>query len=222
MSRPIAVLRPEPGNHVTATAIEARGRRAIRLPLFETHAISWEVPDPARFDALLLTSANAVRRAGAGLAQLLALPVYAVGDVTAEAARRAGFAVAAVGEAGADALVERAKALRVRRALHLAGRERTLERGGIITEVLTVYASDPLPVRPDTVARLAGSVALIQSARAGSRLAELVDPARRASIALVTTSSQAAAGAGQGWERIVIPAEFRGTALIDAAIALAD
>lgn len=222
MSRAIAVLRPEPGNRVTASAIEARGRRAIRLPLFETHAIAWDVPDPAQFDALLLTSANAVRRAGPGLAELLALPVYAVGDVTAEAAKRAGFTIAATGEAGADALAARAEALGVRRALHLAGRERTLEQSGIIADVVTVYASDPLPVPLEAVAKLAGSVALIQSARAGSRLAELIDPARRGTIALVATSARAAAAAGQGWERIVIPAELRGTALIDTAIALAD
>lgn len=222
MSRAIAVLRPEPGNRVTASAIEARGRPAIRLPLFETHAIAWDVPDPAQFDALLLTSANAVRRAGPGLAELLALPVYAVGDVTAEAAKRAGFVIAATGEADAAALAARAEALGVRRALHLAGRERTLEQGGIVADVVTVYASDPLPVPPDAAAKLAGSVALIQSARAGSRLAELIDPARRGTIALVATSARAGAAAGQGWECIVIPAGFRGTALIDAAIALSD
>ena len=34
MTRPLAVLRPEPGNAATTQAIEALGRRAIRLPLF--------------------------------------------------------------------------------------------------------------------------------------------------------------------------------------------
>lgn len=222
MSRAIAVLRPEPGNRVTAAAIEARGRCAIRLPLFETSPVPWEVPDPARFDALLLTSANAVRHAGEGLVQLLALPVYAVGDVTAEMARRAGFAVAAIGEAGAEALVLQAEALGVRKALHLAARERTLKIGGIVAEVMTVYASEALPITADMAARLAGSVALIQSARAGARLAEIVDPAQRGSIALVATSARAAATAGEGWKRVTVPPDFRGTALIDAAIALTD
>ena len=44
MSLPIAVLRPEPGNRVTAAAVEAAGRRAIRLPLFEIVAVPWEAP----------------------------------------------------------------------------------------------------------------------------------------------------------------------------------
>lgn len=221
-TRPIAVLRPEPGNRVTAAAIEARGRRAIRLPLFETHAIAWEVREQNRFDALVLTSANAVRLGGSGLARLLDLPVYAVGEVTAEAARRAGFAVAAIGDAGAEALAHQAEALGVRRALHLAARERTLEPGGIIAEVATVYASEALPIAPDAAARLTGSVALVQSARAGARLAEVIAPAERASIALLATATRSAAAAGTGWERVLIPSDFRPSALIDAAIALAD
>lgn len=222
MSRAIAVLRPEPGNRVTAAAIEAQGRHAIRLPLFEARPLAWDVPDPSRFDALLLTSANAVRHAGPGLSQLRDLPVHAVGDVTAEAARRAGFAVAATGDAGAEALVAQATALGVRHALHLAGRERTLEAGGIIAQVLTVYASEALPVTPHEAAKLAGAVALVQSARAGARLAEIVEPAARGDIALIAPSARAAAAAGDGWERIIVPPDFRGTALIDAAIALAD
>ena len=86
MSRPIVVLRPEPGNRVTAAAIEGRGLRAIRLPLFAVQPVAWQAPDPAGFDALLLTSANAVRHGGAGLARLLSLPVFAVGEATADAA----------------------------------------------------------------------------------------------------------------------------------------
>lgn len=222
MSRAIAVLRPEPGNRATATLIEARGHRAIRLPLFEARALAWHAPDPALFDALLLTSANAVRHGGTGLARLRALPVHAVGEATAEAARQAGFAVVAVGESGAAALVAQAESAGVRRALHLAGRERTLEVGGIVAQVLAVYASEPLPVTPDAAATLAGSIALVQSARAGARLAEIVAPADRAGIALVAVSARAADAAGQGWECVVTPPDLRGTALIDTAIALAD
>ena len=66
MTRPIAVLRPEPGNAATADRIAALGLAAIRLPLFEVRALDWAPPDPAGFDALLLTSANAPRLAGPG------------------------------------------------------------------------------------------------------------------------------------------------------------
>ncbi|KTF69625.1 uroporphyrinogen-III synthase [Sphingomonas sp. HT-1] len=220
MSRPIAVLRPEPGNRITAAAIEGRGRRAIRLPLFATRPIAWGVPDAAAFDALILTSANAVRWAGEGLAALQRLPVYAVGEATASAARRAGLEVAAVGQAGAAALATAAEAAGVRRALHLTGRERTLEAGGIVAAVVPVYASETLPVSPEAVAALSGSVALIQSARAGVRLAEIAPD--RAGIALAAISAAAAAAAGEGWAAVAIAPVPETEALIEAAIALYD
>lgn len=222
MSRAIAVLRPEPGNGATAATIEARGRIAIRMPLFAVRPVAWKVPDSKSFDALILTSANAVRHGGAGLSALHRLPVHAVGEVTAEAARQAGFHVAHVGAEGADSLIAQARAAGIRHALHLAGRERTIEPGGIVAHVVTVYASEPHV--PRDAARLAGSVALVQSARAGTRLGEVVDGAglARGGIALVAVSARAAQAAGTGWERVMVPGETSSEALIEAAIALAD
>ena len=224
MSRAIAVLRPEPGNRVTAAAIEARGRAAIRLPLFEARPLVWSAPSPSDHDALIFTSANAVRRAGPKLARLLALPVYSVGEATTQAAQRAGFNVVATGSAGAAELIATAEAAGVRRALHLAGRERTLGEGGIVSRAIPVYGSDALPVSPDAIRSLGGSVALIQSARAGARLAELAGEAglERGTVVLVAVSAAAARAAGAGWERVAIPADVSSAAAIDAALALAD
>lgn len=224
MTRPIAVLRPEPGNRVTAAAIEARGRRAIRLPLFAVAPVAWHPPAPGDFDALVVTSANAVRHGGAGLAALLELPVYAVGEATAQAARTAGFDVVATGSAGAAALLETARAQGVARAIHLAGQARTIEPGGIVAEVHTVYASTALAVADDAVRRIAGAVVLVQSARAGRRLAELVDSLGidRAQIAIVAISAAAAAAAGDGWGTIAIPPAPDSAQLLDRACALAD
>lgn len=221
MSRAIAVLRPEPGNRVTAAAIEARGRIAIRMPLFEVRPLAWDVPDAAAFDALILTSANALRHGGVGLAALHRLPVYAVGKATAEAALRSGFEVRLVGEEGAASLIASAKAAGVRRALHLAGRERTAATGGIVSKAIVTYASDRHT--PMDIARLAGCIALVQSARSGAWLGELVDAKglARSGIALVAVSTAAAAAAGPGWEQILVPG-VTNEALIDAAIALAD
>jgi uroporphyrinogen-III synthase len=222
MSRAIAVLRPEPGNHATATAIESRGRCAIRLPLFEVVPLAWSVPDPANFDALILTSANTVRQAGPGLAALAGLPVHSVGEATAEAARRAGLIVASVSRGGAAELAADAEAAGVRRALHLAGREHTLQPGGIVASVMPVYASEPLPIAREALARLGGTVALVQSPRAGRRLAELVAEEDRPRIILVAVSAHAAQAVGTGWERIVVAPGVESGHLIDAAIALAD
>src|SRR5204862_3541714 len=103
--RRVIVLRPEPGASATVGRARRRGIEAVALPLFETEPIAWEAPDPARFDALLLTSANAVRLGGDQLDALRALPVHAVGEATAYAAREAGFEVASISDAGVDRLV---------------------------------------------------------------------------------------------------------------------
>ena len=158
------MLRPEPGNSATASRIEAQGLTAIRLPLFEVRPLAWTVPDPEQFDALLLTSANAVRQAGAGLAALRGLPVVAVGEATARAARDVGLMVEMVGSADAAAAV---RAAGRRRLLHLAGREHVA--AGMQT--IVVYAAESVPVVDITL--LNGSVALLHSARAGRRLIEL-------------------------------------------------
>ncbi len=222
MSRPIAVLRPEPGNGATAAAIEAAGRTAIRLPLFAAGPVAWRAPDPLAFDALLLTSANALRHGGPQLAALRGLPVHAVGGVTAEAARRAGFAIAHAGTGDAAALLAAAEAMGVHRALLLGGRARMLDAGGIVTQAITVYASEPLAVAPGQAARLDGAIALVQSARAGARLAELVPPERRATIGIAAISARAAAAAGPGWRRVGIAADMQADTLIALAVQLAD
>ena len=73
--RRVLVLRPEPGASATVERARERGLEAVAVPLFEIEPIAWEAPDPAAFDGLLLTSANAVRHAGEQLARLRGLPV---------------------------------------------------------------------------------------------------------------------------------------------------
>lgn len=222
MSRPIAVLRPEPGNAATAAAVEARGHTAIRLPLFEVRSVGWRAPDPASFDALLLTSANAVRHAGPALAGLADLQVWAVGRATASAAEGAGLRVAGIGDTDGAALLDQAAQAGVNAALHLTGREHTLRQGGIIARLIPVYDSAALSVAPGRLTALAESVALVQSPRAGARLAELVPAADRAKVAIAAISLRAAAAAGKGWRQAGVPSAPDTAALIDTAIALAD
>jgi uroporphyrinogen-III synthase len=224
MSRAIAVLRPEPGNTATAAAIEALGLIAIRLPLFEVHAVDWTVPDVTRFDALLLTSANAPRHAGPGLAALRGLPVHAVGDATAAAARDAGLEVVAVGDRDGAALVAAAEMNGVRHGLLLGGRDRATEEHPIIAETITVYASDPIAIPVESLDQLAGSVVLLHSARAARRVADLIDRAGidRRTVRLAAISAAAADAAGGDWERIAAVPSPDGAALIALACVLAD
>ncbi|WEJ98997.1 MAG: uroporphyrinogen-III synthase [Candidatus Sphingomonas phytovorans] len=217
MTPAFAVLRPEPGNAATAGRIEALGLRAIRLPLFEIRTLDWAVLDPAAFDALLLTSANAVHFGGVGLDSLRHLPVLAVGARTAEISRAAGFDVMAFGESDAAALLARDHG--IARALHLGGRERSVEEGGWITRAIAVYASEPLPVTAAQLGPLEGSIALLHSARAAIRLGELAEEhgLARSSIAIAAFSPAVASAAGSGWKWVAIAAAPNDAALIEAA-----
>jgi uroporphyrinogen-III synthase len=214
MTRAIAVLRPEPGNARTASRIVAAGARAIRLPLFAAAPLAWTPPDPAGFDALIATSANAFRHGGDGLARLRDLPVHAVGAATASAATAAGFAVATIGESDAATLAVTLPA--GRRLLHLAGRERTAIPGAV---AIPVYAADPLPVAPAARVALADSVVLLHSARAAIRLAELV--AARGGIDLVAISAAVATAAGGGWGSVTVAARPDDALLVAQALDLA-
>ena len=74
------------------SAREAFGLDAVAIPLFRDRAdCLGRPPTQGSFEGLLLTSANAVRHGGDQLERLRGLPVYVVGEATAEAARAAGL-----------------------------------------------------------------------------------------------------------------------------------
>ena len=221
MTRAIAVLRPEPVNAATAARVEAAGLTPIRLPLFDVHALEWAVPDPAGFDALVLTSANAPRLAGPELDALAGLAVFAVGPATAAAAEAHGLTVAHVGDGDGGDLAATLVARGFSRALLLGGRHRRLHVGGVITEAIAVYASDPMTIDAAAVDSLAGTVALLHSARAARRLAELAGP-HRASIRLAAISPAVAEAAGPGWDRVSAASSPDDAALVALAHGLAD
>jgi uroporphyrinogen-III synthase len=193
----VLVLRPEPGASATAGRVRERGLEPIVIPLFEIEAVEWKAPEPGGFDALLLTSANAVRCGGEQLKDLRGLPVYAVGAATAEAARDAGFDVASTGDGGVERLLGSIEP--DLRLLHLAGEDRKVPAHARqeITAI-TVYRSRD---RDADLRAAAGDVALVHSPRAGRRFAELVGGGRSA-IAVAAISSDAAEAVGTGWAAV--------------------
>uniref|UniRef100_UPI0035C9C970 uroporphyrinogen-III synthase n=1 Tax=uncultured Sphingomonas sp. TaxID=158754 RepID=UPI0035C9C970 len=218
MTRTLAVLRPEPGNAATCGRAAAAGFATISLPFFAVRALDWDPPDPAEHDALVLTSANTVRFGGAGLDALKRLPVVAVGPHTAAAARAAGFDVMATGSGDGAEIARLAAARAVTRALHLTGRDRTLTAGGPIATVLPVYESVELPISPVALGTLAGTIALLHSARAARRLDALLAAAGidRSGIALAAFSDAIAAAAGRGWAGVATAASPDDAALFAA------
>ena len=193
----LLVLRPEPGASATVERARQRGLSATAIPLFEIEPVDWEVPDAASFDALLLTSANAIRCAGGKLETLRGLPVHAVGEATAAAARDAGFDLASTGDGGVDRLLGSLEP--DLKLLHLCGENRRGPDNArhAITPV-AAYRAKKIPV---DLRAFGESVALIHSPRAGKRLAQLVDEAGidRESISVAAISANAADAVGQGW-----------------------
>jgi uroporphyrinogen-III synthase len=118
------ITRTEPGAHATAEAVRALGLVPAIMPAAVVE------PTPVTLDldgvqALLMTSAAAARAIHI-TDTLKALPLYAVGDATAEAALAAGFeTVISAGGDGATLAVLAADRMSPRKGalLHLRGRE---------------------------------------------------------------------------------------------------
>ena len=214
--RPLAILRPKPGASATAEAARSLGLNPIVVPLFRIEPVDWTAPDPSRFDALLITSANAVRWGEIELGRLRALPVHAVGEATAAAARQAGFTVQTVGRDGIDALLQK---LPPGRLLHLCGAHRR-EPGAPSQDItiLPVYCSSEIPL-PDRFGSIDGAIVMVHSPRAALRLTELAGQTglARNRTAIAAISPAAAAAAGQGWERAEAAVEPNDQALLALA-----
>ena len=207
--RPLVVLRPEPGASATAQRARALGLDVTAIPLFAIEPMRWSLPEVPRFDALLVTSANAIRFAGPQTEALREMPVHAVGPATAEAARDAGLQLAGIGSAGVEALLrELSPELRL---LHLCGEDRIEPSTSRNITSVPVYRATAL-AHPEGLDRLTGAVALVHSPRAGWRLRELAPS--RADTVVAAISSAAAASCGPGWEEVAIAERPRDDALL--------
>ena len=91
MKRRVLVTRPEPGAARTAKRLAAAGYDPVVLPLTRIVPLAFDFPED-EFDAMILTSAQALRAAsGTDFTTITDLPVFAIGETTAQAARRTGF-----------------------------------------------------------------------------------------------------------------------------------
>ena len=84
------MTRTEPGASRTAARLTARGFEPLIAPVLAVRPIVQPPPDLTDIDALAFTSPNGVA-VFADLCRDRSLPVYAVGDATAERAKQAGF-----------------------------------------------------------------------------------------------------------------------------------
>jgi uroporphyrinogen-III synthase len=202
MTVPVLILRPEPGASATALRAQAMGLDVIKCPLFEIAPRPWTPVDPHDFDAVLLTSANAIRHGGDALHRFKALPVLAVGDATAETARAFGFSDVTAGQANGHALVQMAAEKGYRTLLHLCGHDhRSLSHTDVSIKPVTVYeAHDAEPSAAMLHALKLSCIVLAHSPRAARRLTEIVTD--RSLIDVITISAAALEAAGTGWRSV--------------------
>ncbi|MXO74268.1 uroporphyrinogen-III synthase [Altererythrobacter aerius] len=202
MSRPLVILRPEPGLSETVAAARALGLQPVPVPLFDIASVPWAVAHPDRYDGLLVGSGNTFRHGGPGLAALKQLPTLCVGERTAMAAMDHGFAVEMTGngvlQGVLDALVP------PRRLLRIGGEERVpvTAPSGIGIDDCIVYRAVPRPLSPEGAAALtAGGLALLHSAAAARHFAAECTRLGivRANVEIAALGPRIADAAGRGW-----------------------
>jgi uroporphyrinogen-III synthase len=194
----ILVVRPEPGASATAARVQALGHDVIVQPLLATEAVAWERPASLP-DAVLITSAAAVRHAGPQADALKHLPALCVGEATAAAARAAGWQQIHTGPGTLQMLLDAAASGPHCQLFHIAGEDRTpahVPAGLIITTAIAYRAVlQALPALPvvDGV--------LLHSPRTARHFAAEWDRLRgqRETVALYAISAATLEAAGPGW-----------------------
>lgn len=159
----ILVTRPHPDDETTARALRDRGFDVLRAPMLRFEPVPFQDDADARYGAVIVTSANALRAIAPQLAgsRLLQLPLFAVGEHTAAAAREAGFdeVIASKGDAGAlrDLVLAAVRSKQLKKTnplLYLAGADLARDLGGELGEkgltvaTHTTYRMVPAPSLP--------------------------------------------------------------------------
>jgi len=139
----VLVTRPHPDDEATAAVLRAKGFEVMLAPMLRFEPVAFHDDAEARYGAVIVTSANALRGIAAHLngSQLLKLPLFAVGEHTASAAHRAGFdnVIPANGDAASlrDSVLASVKAKELKKAstlLYLAGADLARDLAGELGE----------------------------------------------------------------------------------------
>ena len=210
MAPPVFVLRPEPGLSATMRRGRAMGLAMVAMPLSQAEPLDWTMPQGC-FDGILLGSANGLRHAGEALLRHTDLPVYAVGQATADKARALGFTVAAVGTGGLQALVDSLPAGKPINLLRLAGAEHVpLDLPGQVSlTTCTTYRIVHRSLASEEIARLAhGGIVLLHSGAAASHFEAQCDRAGldRSRLTLAALAPRIARSVSDGWKSVELAA----------------
>jgi uroporphyrinogen-III synthase len=217
---PVIIARPEPGNKETADAARTLGLEVVSCPLFELKIIHLNHLNSNDYDAIFITSVNSLRAIQGKLTPYHHLPLYAVGPISAAAARAAGFTKIIEGSADGAALAERAAKDGCHRLLHLAGMpHKPVAHPALSFDVHYVYEMAELPV-PDLLkaALSRPCVILAHSPRIARTLAGLTP--LHSQCHMVAISAQTAEAAGKGWASLTWPDQPNSQAMLERAALL--
>lgn len=182
----VVITRPAADAAAVVEAVAVRGCEPLVEPMLTIEHLAGPEHDVTGAQAVLFTSANGVR-AFASRTPRRGLPVYAVGDATAEAAEAAGFQRVSSASGTVDDLAD----LIVRQAspsggrlIYACGRQvagdlgRRIRAAGFSVDQRVVYVARPTARLSDTLERamLSGTVsaALFFSPRSAAAFATLV------------------------------------------------
>src|SRR4030088_995413 len=135
----VLVTRPHPDDEATASSLRAKGLEVLLAPMLRFEPVAFHDDMDARYGAVIVTSANALRGIEPHLAgsRLLKLPLFAVGEHTASAAYRVGLdnVIPANGDAASlrDSVLASVKAKELKKArplLYLAGADLVRDLAG--------------------------------------------------------------------------------------------
>ncbi|MHC8508250.1 MAG: uroporphyrinogen-III synthase [Rhodospirillales bacterium] len=227
------MTRPAADTAEASAALEAQGHTVIQAPMLEIVFLDGPPVDLRPYQGVLATSANGVR-ALARRASARDRPLYAVGDATAEEARRAGFTRIQSAEGDVQALAAMVLPLNPLAGpfLHAAGTALAgdlaaiLGRANHTVERARLYEARPLEILPEFVktALKEGRVdgVLIYSPRTAAAFARAVEAAgltgALAGAALFALSpAVAAAGGGPPWRAVRTAPRPTGAAMLALA-----
>ncbi len=143
------MTRPEPDAERTAAALRSRGHTVDVAPLLHIEAVEGAEIGGGPWAAILVTSANAAPAVAQHVRfeELRSLPVFAVGERSAQAMREAGFVDVSSADGKVDDLI-RLVAQQLKpgaQLLYLAGADRsgdlagTLGARGFVVDMVVVY-----------------------------------------------------------------------------------
>lgn len=230
----ILVTRSQPRAADTALALRELGHEPIIAPLFEIELLSDVDPKTGPWTAILLTSANGLW----GIASFAwdkkwqGIPVFAVGDVSAKAARDMGFVevASAGGNVNDLANLVAARLQPPARLLYLAGEERAGDLAGALrsknfeVDLVVVYRFLTAQFLPEpAAAALAGEIdAVLHFSRASAedflkaaRNSNLLEAALTKPVHLCLSEQVAAPLREAGAARIQVAAQPTQDALLE-------